>query len=62
MKYLYTTIVVSLTYLYFILKVSWTPTKAIQHKTSNAKRVLPVSAIITCIAEIMSSQMCHIFA
>lgn len=62
MKYLYTAMIVSLTYLHFILKISWTPTKAIQDRTSKAKRVLPVSTIITCIARIMSSQMCHIFA
>lgn len=61
MKYLYNTMIVSLTRLHFIKKISWTPTKAIQDKTSKAKRVLPVSAIITCIARTMSSQMCHIF-
>lgn len=63
MKYLHTTTIVSLTYLHLILKISWAPTKTIQDKTSKAKkRVLPVSTIITCIAGIMSSQMCHIFA
>lgn len=42
MKYLYSTMIVSLTYLHFILKISWTPTKAIQDKTSKAMRVLAV--------------------
>lgn len=62
MKYLSTTRIFSLTRLHFILKISWTPTKAIQDKTSKAKRVFPVNTIISCIARIMSPQMCHIFA
>lgn len=61
-EYVYTTVILSLTHLHFILKISWAPTKAITDKISEAKRVLSVSTIITCIARIMSSQMCHIFA